>query len=273
MGVDWTRVSCRVNSRLNPLACVNYVRDSTRPGIQKYFLYMSLDHPATLLNDARQFSMASRDVPQIEEIGMDDFFGAYEDWFNRHIVENPPEFLGQLIDALKHDNPQVKFGITLYENEMDSVYNPFINDAHLPPAIREKFDYIHLFLHYRKNGPRFADYVAQAKALFPHAQIIAGVYGYDRIDYFPCAQGDRRKKSCSEKEEMALFKQALDIQMQLLQSGQVVGLELYPGYFGAEQKLSYGPGSHQLTCKKTSRCIQNSQTMRDLILQAHQQSL
>jgi len=51
---------------------------------------------------------------------------------------------------------------------------PYIDNIHLPADIKEKFDYIHLFLHYRMNGPRFAQYIDMAKALFPNAKIIAG---------------------------------------------------------------------------------------------------
>jgi len=54
--------------------------------------------------------------------------------------------------------------------------------------VKAQFDVIRLFLHYRANGPSYAGYVAQAKAYFPNAQIVAGVYPYDRIDYWPCAQ-------------------------------------------------------------------------------------
>ncbi len=182
------------------------------------------------------------------------------------------DFIEQFITALKSVNPHLLFGITLYENELDPVSNPYIDDAHLPPAIKAEFDYIHLYLHYRKNGPNFASYVAQTQAMFPHAKIIAGVYPYDRIDYFPCAQNDSTKKPCTEEEELSYFKQALDIQVGLLKEGKVVALELFPGHFGNETNL-YGPGpqSDNLACKDVTRCVQNTITMRDMILTERQQ--
>ena len=139
-------------------------------------------------------------VPSIESAGIDDFFGYYEKWYAQ--IPNAAQFLGHFIDGLKSVNHNLKFGATIYENELDPVANPYIDDKHLPPAIRAKFDYIHtLFLHYRKNGPHFAQYVSEAQALFPQAQIIAGVYSYDRIDYFPCAQNDPAEKTpCTVSE-------------------------------------------------------------------------
>ena len=268
MGVDWERLSCRVRSRLKPEACIEYVKKSPRPGIDKYFLYMSVDDPTTLQNDSLEYSRATLDVPQIEEVGIDDFFGTYYGWHKNSHIKNPAEFLRNVIDNLKSVNPRLKFGITLYEDELDPSTYSYIDDVHLPPDIKDKFDYIHLFMHYRKNGPRFAQYVDMAKALFPNAKIIAGVYGYDRIDYFPCAQDDSTKRSCTHQEEIDLFNQALNLQLELLKEGKVVGLELYPGYFGAENKLDYGPRRNQLTCKteRLTQCVMNTQVMRDSIL-------
>jgi len=268
MGVDWERLSCKVSSRRKPQACIDYVKKSPRPNINKYFLYISVDDPSTLQDDALEYSQASLDTPQIEEVGIDDFFSSYYSWYKDRSIKNPAEFLGKFIDNLKSENPNLKFGITLYEDELDPVAYTYINDAHLPPDIKKKFDYIHLFLHYRMNGPRFAQYVDMAQAMFPNAKIIAGVYAYDRIDYFPCSQDDYSKRSCKQQEEFDLFNQALSLEMQLLKEGKVVGLELYPGYFGAEDKLDYGPRKNQLTCKtkRLMQCVLNTQAMRDRIL-------
>src|SRR5690349_5017815 len=52
MGVDWERLSCRVKSRRRPSDCVRFVTAFPRTGITKYFLYMWVDDPQTLAQDA-----------------------------------------------------------------------------------------------------------------------------------------------------------------------------------------------------------------------------
>jgi hypothetical protein len=268
-GINWTRVSCRITLRNTPQKCVNFVTTSPTPGIAKYFLYIQTDS-STLPTDALQYSALSAGNSSVESVGFDDFFSSYEPWYAK--MPNAAQFVSQVIDNLKSANPNLKFGITLYENELDPVYNPFIDDNHLPPALKAKFDYIHLFLHYRKNGPHYADYVAQVQTLFPKAAIIAGVYTYDRIDYFPCAQNDPAKKPCTPQEEIDYFQKALDIQVQLLKQGKVVGLELFPGYFGNETNLfGPGPNSDNLACNDVARCVNTTLQMRDAVLAAHNQ--
>lgn len=262
LGIDWTRVSCRITLRNTPLKCVTDVKNNPTPGIQKYFLYLESNSP-TLAADAQAYSALTLTVPSIDSVGFDDFFSYYEPLYDR-LGSGAVQALNTVIDNLKSVNPRLKFGITLYENELDPQHNPYINATRLPPAVKAKFDYIHLFLHYRANASKFAQYVEQAKADFPNAEIIAGVYAYDRIDYFPCAQGDAAKTPCTEAQEIAYFNQTLLIQEQLLLSHQVVGLEIFPGYFGAETNL-YGPGSNSdnLTCHDISRCIRTTLAMRD----------
>ena len=267
LGINATRISCRVTIHNTPDTCVDFVKSLQSPSISKYFLYIQTD-PATLPTDMLRYSILTADVPSIASVGIDDFFGYYQTWYTQ--MPNAASFVGQVIDNGKTTNKNLKFGITLYENELDSIRNPYIDDRHLPPEIKAKFDYIHLFLHYRKNGSNFAAYVAQAQHWFPNAKIIAGVYAYDRIDYFPCAQNDSSKKPCTTEEEITYFKIALDTQMQLLKEAKVASLEIFPGYFGAEDKL-YGPGTDNLTCQNVTRCIQNTMTMRDMILSKRRQ--
>lgn len=262
LGIDWTRVSCRVTRRNTPSKCVADVQANPTPGIQKYFLYLESNSP-TLTADASAYSALTANVPAVESVGFDDFFAYYEPRYDQ-AGGGAIQTLSVVIDNLKSANPRLKFGITLYENELDPVYNPYIDATHLPPSVKAKVDYVHLFLHYRANGPKFARYVAQAKAYFPNAKIIAGAYAYDRIDYFPCAQGDPAKTPCTQAQEIDDFKQALAIQRQLVLTHEVVGLEIYPGYFGAEDDL-YGPGTDNLKCANVTRCIQTTLAMRDAL--------
>src|SRR5262249_10327729 len=123
LGINQTRVSCRVSSRNTPAKCVNFIQTSPTPRIAQYFLYITPD-PATILADAQQYSLLARSVPSIESVGIDDFFGAYETWYQQ--MSNAPLFLNQMINNFKSADRNLKFGVTLYENELDPGYNPFI---------------------------------------------------------------------------------------------------------------------------------------------------
>ncbi len=266
LGIDWTRISCKVSVRNTPQSCITFIENSPAPGISQYFIYMPVDNTWSLLDNALLFSSLSKGNSAIAEAGIDDFFYSYQTWY--HQMSNASQFLNQLIDNLKSSNPNLKFGITLYEDELDSIQNVYMDSTHLPPAVKAKFDYIHLFLHYRANAPKFAQYVSQAQSLFPNAKIIAGVYSYDRIDYFPCAQNDSTKAPCTQQQELNFFQQALNTQVQLLNKGSVIALELFPGYFGNETQL-YGPHTDDLTCNNVTRCVNNTLTMRGMILAAY----
>ena len=268
LGIDWTRVSCHLAGRTTPTACVNFVRNSPTPGISKYFLYMN-SQSSTLASDAAQYSSLTTSVPSIESVGFDDFFIFYQTFYSQK-GSNAPDLLGQIIDDLKSINPNLKFGITLYETDLDSSYNPYIDAMHLPTWVKAKFDYIHLFLHYRANASKYATYVSQAHAAFPNAKIIAGAYPYDRVDFFPCTQGDSSKTPCTSAQETSYFQQALTIQVQQLKQGSVIALEFFPGYFGDETELyGTGPYNDSLPCSNVSRCVQNTITMRNDILSAY----
>src|SRR5690242_19617284 len=67
LGIQWTRLSCRVSLRNTPAKCVNAVSVEPTPGITKYFLYITPD-PKTIKDDARQFSSLTRNVPMIESV-------------------------------------------------------------------------------------------------------------------------------------------------------------------------------------------------------------
>ena len=266
LGVDRVTINCSdLSIRTTPQTCVSWIQANPVPGITQYVPYIN-PNPTALQQNAILFSSATVGVSAIPEIDIDDFFYSWESWPTT--ISNAPLFLSQFIDNLKSINHGLKFGITLYEDEVAS---PSLADPLMPSAIRAKFDVIRLFLHYRANGPNYAYYVNLVQAAFPNAKIVAGVYAYDRIDYtFPCVQNDPLKKACTQAQEINYFQQSLNIQAQLLQQGKVAGLDIYPGYFGNEANL-YGPGSNSdnLACTNVTRCVQNSITMRGLIQTAH----
>jgi hypothetical protein len=162
-------------------------------------------------------------------VGIDDFVSQYKALFpNANPSPAPAALLNTIIANLKSANPNLKFGATIYEDELTS---PYLQDARLPAALRGQFDYVHLFIHYREDGPNFQQYVQQAVQLFPNARIIGGSYAVDRRAFLPCApQG----QPCTTQQDFDLFTQSLTIQAQLLGSGQIDSIEFFPGYFRNE---------------------------------------
>src|SRR5258708_15226353 len=114
----------------------------------------------------------SLNAPFLVEVGIDDFVSQYKALFpNSNPSPDPAILLNKIIANLKSANPALKFGATIYEDELTS---PYLQDARLPSATRGQFDYVHLFIHYRDDGPNFDQSVKQAKQVFPNALIIAG---------------------------------------------------------------------------------------------------
>jgi hypothetical protein len=150
------------------------------------------------------------------------------------------------------------FGITVYEDQLDS---PYLRAPAVPTQLAQQVGYVHLYLHYRADAAHFSQYVAQAKALFPRSQVIAGLYAYDRIDYIPCSP--ESKLPCSTDQEIHLYEQAISVAAQLLKQGVISGIEFYPGFFGRENEW---PGwKHEDYCAQSRRaqCLENTHIMRE----------
>lgn len=266
LGVSQIKVNCKsLSVRTTPAACISWIVANTVSDIKTYVPYMN-PNPATFRANALVFSAVSLGTP-IPEVDIDDFFATYESWY-RGYGSNALTILSQSIDSLKSVNRNLKFGITVYENELDPSENMYIDNTHLPAYVRAKVDVVRLFLHYRTNGPNYATYVARAKTYFPNADIVGGLYPYDRIDYFACSPNSSAR--CTQAQEISYFQQALNIQVQLLHEGVITGLDAFPGYFGSEEKL-YGSGADndELPCSNLSRCKQTTVAMRAALQSAH----
>ena len=135
-----------------------------------------------------------------------------------------------MLSGAKATNPNLRFGVTIYEDELENPSQHFLDNAHVPASIKARIDDVHLYLHYRENAPKYPGYVRLATTLFPNAKVIAGSYPYDRIDYIPCGEGSQSK--CTASQEVELFDQSLRAQAQLVASGAVTAIEFYPGFFG-----------------------------------------
>lgn len=215
---------------------------------------------------ARQYSKLSQQYPFLTEVDVDDFVGEYAELYSKS-ASDPLSMLDSMIGALKSQDRGLHFGITLYENELES---SFLKEPKMTAAIRSKVDTAHLFLIYRANAPNYANYVRQSKKIFPNAKVIAGVYAYDRISYVPCSPNVSR--ACSTEEEIGLFKQALDTQVRLAKSGDVEWLEFFPGAFGKED--DWNAWDRPRICPgRKQECITNTKQMRQLVSAAFSKKL
>src|SRR5262249_15582560 len=151
----------------------------------KVFLAVSLATLATGDN-AVQYSRLSLANPFLAEVGTDDFVAQYRRFAGSAL--QPSSVLETAIENLKSQNHNLKFGLTLYEDEMD---HPYLQEPRLTARVRDAVDYVHLYVHYRTNGPAYQTFVRQTHALFRNAKIIAGSYAYDRIDYLPCSRQEK----------------------------------------------------------------------------------
>lgn len=249
----------RMGCSAEPASCLEAASHHVQkhPGI-KVFLSTVLD-PQTAVIYAAEYSKLSLQYAFIQEIDIDDFVGQYGQIPS---FASPFAIVSSVIDALKSQNQRLQFGITLYENELES---PYLKEENLPDGVRGKVDTVHLFLLYRADASNYADYVRRSKKLFRNAKVIAGVYAYDRISYVPCSPNVSR--ACSPEEEIGLFKQALDIQVRLAKSGEVEWLEFFPGAFGKEDEWNAWDRPRICPGRK-QECITNTKQMRQLVLAA-----
>lgn len=214
----------------------------------------------------RQYAELSRNPTSVVEIGVDDFTGQYERLLSTG-ASKAADVLNALIEGVKSGDCRLKFGATIYEDELPL---PALTDPELPAAIRAKFDLVHLYVHFRSNGGNTTTYVEQAKKLFPNAKIILGVYAYDRISYISCAKGPSR--ACTKQEELNYFSEALDADITLLKNGAVAGLEFYPGSFGRENEWT-GWDKPNICPGRKQECIENTKALRQLVLEKFRREL
>jgi len=251
LGVTGARTGCSDT----PPSCIARANSFASEGVQ-VFLAVPL-RKDTLAYSAEYVKLSST-APSLVEIGIDDFADQY-----RKLIASDadaPALLNAFIDAVEREGGQLKFGATIYEDDLDS---PELSDAKLPVSIRRKFDFVHLYLHYRSDAARMPEYFRRAVTLFPGAKIFLGVYAYDRISYIPCAKGDSRP--CTQAEEMKYLGEALDADLALLKED-AAGLEFYPGSFGIEQEWT-GWERPNVCPGRKQECLENTKALRLLVLE------
>jgi hypothetical protein len=257
LNLSTIRGSCKGS----PAICLQSMnRLATAQGVAAITVNIFLDEPL-LAADALEYGRLSRAYPVLREIAVDDFVGQYGRLVRNPSVSNPADLLASVVTNVKAASSNLKFGITLYEDEISS---PLLQEALLPAGLRAQIDTVHLYLMYRTSAPWFEQYVHAARQIFPRAQIIAGAYAYDRIDYVPCARGG---VPCSNEEEAAFFRQAFEIQADLACNGTVAGVEFYPANFGMEDEWSHWNDSRICSALRRQECIDNTRSLRQAALE------
>jgi hypothetical protein len=243
-----------------PTTCEPYLDNlAALSNVKTYYVSMPLD-PSTSVSWAKQYSTLSLTHKEMVEISFDDFVGNIEDDQIAGTMPNPASFVSEVIAATKSENPNLAFGVTIYEDGLNHVAL-----TSLPASLLAQIQYVHLYLHYRQDAPNWSSYVATAKTLFPKAKIIAGAYPYDRIDYLPCAF--KGTVSCTVAQEQSLYSQALQNQLNTLSAGTIYGVEFFFGYFGDPQDWpSWTLQTRICEPARLSQCYANTQALQNITL-------
>jgi hypothetical protein len=246
-----------------PAICVEEAeRDARAEGLNRIYLSVPLAQ-ATGAN-ALEYRRLSASHPALYEIGVDDFIAQYSRFeiFTRFIWPRADSvFAGQFLRTLRASS--LKSGITIYETELRS---PVLLSSPVSERLRSMVDNVHFYLNYRGSGGRYLSYVKQVRDLFPTANLIAGSYAYDRIDYLPCFPGSQAK--CSSAEQSNLFRESIDTQVTLLAFHEINGIEFYPGLFGREETWNGWKQPRICDSERTAECIVNTRALQQIAIEA-----
>ncbi len=246
----------RIGCSGNALRCFHRAQvDVKRDEIGQIVISMPLK-PQVALRDALEYSALSRSDPFLAAVGFDDFVDR-----DQHLLLSPdpdiPGFLESIVSNVRRKNRQLKFGITLYEDELGS---RFLRPPLLPQSVARSVGYVSLYLHYREDAKAFPVYVQEVRSLFPNARILAGSYAYDRVDYIPCGRTGNDK--CTPTQDIALYKESIRIQAKMLRDGKVDGIEFYPGFFGKVAQWPHWREPDICASARRRQCIADTRIMR-----------
>lgn len=255
LGVAYTRQGCPDA----PASCLSFTGRVAAANNVKVSLAIPLNSgtPAA----AQEYSRLSAGASFLEEVTIDDFVAQYKALFTGALVP-PSSVVASTIWALKSHNPNLKFGATIYEDELTGAY---LQDARLPLSVRKGFDVVHLFLHYREDGLSFTNYVAEAKRVFPNAVVVAGSYAVDRRAFLPCTPGG---SPCTTEQDYDFFAQTFVLQVQLMRNRSVAAIEFFPGYFGMEDQWPGLSNPRECPPGEIAECVVNTKRMRQFALNA-----
>jgi hypothetical protein len=256
LGVNEMRGGCDIA----PADCEPYLENLGAEQSSTGYYYVSFTmNPSNGVSYAEDWSKLSLTYKHMLEVDYDDFIGNLEDLQAAGKLSSPNTFVADVIAATKTYNPNLAFGITLYEDSLTHA----MTTTTLTASTRAKIQYVHFYLHYRENASKWSSYLPTVKSLFPNAKIIAGAYPYDRIDFLPCAQGSSTK--CTAAQEQSYFKEALENQVASFKAGQVSSIEFYFGYFGMPQDWAGWSVSDKICSpSRLSTCYANTSALQSI---------
>jgi hypothetical protein len=263
LGLTAIREGCSIY----PTECEPWLDNvATIANVKSYYVSMPFS-PTNSVAWAKEYSVLSLTHKMMTEISFDDYVNQIENHVIDGSLTDPATFTSEVIAATKSANPNLAFGLTIYEDSLTHVAL-----TSLPATLRAQIQYVHLYVHFRMNGPNYASYVTTAKSIFPNAKIIAGAYPYDRIDYLPCAY--KGTVHCTAAQEQSLYKQTLEIQLSLVKAGTIYGLEFFFGYFGDPQDWpSWTLYTRICQPARLSTCYENSAILQNISIQVLQGTL
>lgn len=248
-GIAQVRTGCDAA----PETCVKRVPALQRSeGIDQVAITLAMPRAdlETLRDYVARYATLSATTPGLVEVGIDDYYA----FMRRNNISNFTE----VVESGRSVDPRLRFGTTVYEDELEGIAG---SPSLFPAALLGRIDRIYLYLHYRQNVKDYARYVARARELFPNAEIFGGAYAYDRIDYIACAEG-ADTAPCSRDREIDLFRQSLTLQVAMLRSGTLAGIEFYPGQFGREGEWNGWNNPRICHADRKAECIENTREMR-----------
>jgi hypothetical protein len=259
---DWNQAlhlsGIRIGCSDATASCIQQVdQTAASQHVSSVFLAILLN-PTNVATNAATYGNLALSHPNLAEVGFDDFVSQCE---KTHL--GPAELsslLETVASSLKSRTSRVQFGATIYQ---DQLVTGELDRLQLSDGARRSIDLIHLFPHYRKERKSVTEYIAEAKRAFPNAKVILGIYAYDRREYLPCSADIH--VPCSNEEEVNLFERVLREDLRVASSGGAVGVEFFPGNFGAED--SWKGWNNPRACKQGEKdvCVQNTVAMRQKV--------
>lgn len=179
-----------------------------------------------MVKEANYYSEQSK-TSKLAEVSIDDFVSWYVG------VKNTGQALvfDHVVDAVKAGNSKLRFGVTIYETELPGYGtnlpgSPGYTIEVMPEAQRRRIDVVHLFIYYRPNCTKIAQYVDIVHREFPSSQVVIGLYNQDRRK--------TEKRAATTAEEESMFSNCVKLASSLIAGGRAAAIEFWPGNFGLE---------------------------------------
>lgn len=178
-----------------------------------------------MVEEAKTYAERSK-TAKLTEVSIDDFLS----WYASAQKAGKGSIFDQIVQAVKTGNPKLRFGITVYEDQLPGAAG--YHTGAMLEAHRNKIDVVHLYFHQRPHCTNMAQYADVARRQFPAAQLAIGLYNQDRRK--------DEKRSSTEAEEQNMFTNCVKLASSLVASGQATAIEFYPGKFGLENNVYKG---------------------------------